>query len=331
MQPVADETLLRKEWFMDSQLIYFVLVVFVSFFVYSLVGFGAGLVGVPLLLLFMDAKQVIPAFIAIIFINGLSLVREGRNHVQWKHVRRLWAGALFGVPIGVMCLKYLPSRAIAVGVNLLVCAFACFYLSGIKFRIKKDRPAVEAVIGLIGGILSGGTGAGGPPVVMYGILRDWRKDVFHSTMLVYFVGLGVWTNTSHLLMRMHSMETVRMILIGLIPAFSASWIGTKAKRKVDENLFRRIVLVVVIISSLLGIGRYLLGYGFASRGTQRSDDVKLAVSGIFVSVPPSPQEKLLSQSAGAAIKNVVGVVSMKEGRCGMGKMGRTNDEKALAE
>lgn len=242
---------------MDSGLIYFVGVVFASFFIYSFAGFGAGLVGIPLLLMFMEVKVAVPSFIALVLINGLFLAHEGRGHIQWKHVRRLLAGGLIGVPIGVLCLKYLPTKAIALGINIFVFTFACLYSFGIKFRLEKEHPVMESVTGLISGVLSGSSGVGGPPVVMYGVLRDWRKDMFRSTMLVYFVGLGLWTNTSFLLMKMHSMETGRMVLIALIPSLLASWIGVGVKRKADERLFRRVVLIVIMITSLAGVGRYL--------------------------------------------------------------------------
>lgn len=239
---------------MDSELIYFILIIFSSFFIYSLLGFGAGLVGIPLILIFMDAKLAIPAFVAIVFINGLFLIRNGWGYIQWKHVRRLLSGGLLGVPLGAACLKYLPSQAIALGANICVFIFACFYLFGIKVRLKNEHPVIEWVTGLVGGILSGGAGVGGPPIVMYGILRDWQKDVFHSTMLVYFVGLGVWTNMSLVLLKMHSIETGRLILIAWIPSLMASWVGSRVKKKVDEELFRRIVLIVIVLTSLLGIG-----------------------------------------------------------------------------
>jgi uncharacterized protein len=242
---------------MDIELIYFVLVMFASFFIYSFVGFGAALVGVPLLLIFMQAKLIIPAFIAIVLINGIFLVREGKNHIQWQHVRRLLLGGILGVPVGVLGLKYLPSQAIVVGVNVCTLIFACLYLSGIKFRLR-EHASIECTVGLVSGILGGGSGIGGPPIVMYGIAREWQKDVFRSTMLVYFVGIGLWTNTSLVLLKMHSMETVRMILMALIPSLLASWMGALAKRKANEKVFRRIVLVVIITTSLIGLGRYLL-------------------------------------------------------------------------
>ena len=131
---------------MDGELVYFILVVFASFFIYSFVGFGAGLVGIPLLLIFMQAKLVIPAFIAIVLINGIFLVRHGRDYIQWKHVKRLLLGGLIGIPIGVSCLKYLPSQAIAIGVNICIFTFACLYLSGIKFRLKKEHVILIVII-----------------------------------------------------------------------------------------------------------------------------------------------------------------------------------------
>ena len=243
---------------MSPDLIYFALIVFIAFFVYSFVGFGVGLVAIPLLLIFMEAKVAVPAFTVLVFINGLFMVRAGRNQIQWTHVRRLLFGAFIGAPIGVLFLKLLPCQAIAVGVNVSIFIFACLYLAGgIRFRLEGEHPIVESAVGFISGVFGGSGGVGGPPIVIYGILRDWRKDVFRSTLLTYFLGLNLWTNTSFIFMKMHSAETYRIIIATLIPSLLASWIGTRVKGKVDETLFRRIVLAVIISTSLVGMGRYL--------------------------------------------------------------------------
>lgn len=243
---------------MSPDLIYFALVVFVAFFVYSFVGFGVGLVGIPLLLIFMEAKVAVPAFTVLVFVNGLFMVRAGRNQIQWMHVRRLLFGAFIGVPIGTLCLKFMPSQAIAVGVNVFIFIFACLYLAGgIRFRLEGDHPIAESAVGFISGIFGGSGGVSGPPIVIYGILRDWQKDMFRSTLLAYFLGLNLWANTSFIFMKMHSAETGRIIMATLIPSLLASWIGTRVKERVDETLFRRIVLAVIISTSLVGAGRYM--------------------------------------------------------------------------
>ena len=51
---------------MSGELTYFIAIVFASFFIYSFVGFGAGLVGIPLLLIVLPVRLVIPAFSALI-------------------------------------------------------------------------------------------------------------------------------------------------------------------------------------------------------------------------------------------------------------------------
>ncbi len=242
---------------MSTELIYFIVVIFISFFIYSFVGFGAGLVAIPLLLIFIPTKLAVPVVLAITLINGLFLIHDCRNDIQWKHVRRLLIGGLIGVPLGVLCLKYLPSKTISIAINLSIFIFACLYLSGIKFRLKEEHPVVESTTGLLSGILSGGGGVGGPPVVMYGICREWQKDIFRSTMLAYFVGLGIWSNISLILFKIHSMETLKMILIGVIPSLFAAWLGIKLKKKASEKVFKNVVLVVIIITSMVGIIRHL--------------------------------------------------------------------------
>ncbi len=244
---------------MDIQLIiYFILVLFAAFFIYSFVGFGAGLVAIPLLLIVLPAKTVIPVTLAITLINGLFLVRQGWGHVQWKHVLRLLLGGLVGVPIGVSCLKFLPSQVIVLSVNICIFIFACLYLSKVKPKLKHEHPIIESATGLASGILSGGCGVGGPPIVMYGILRGWQKDAFRSTMLIYFVGLGVWSNLSLVLFKMHSTETIRLILIMVIPSLFASWLGVRLKKKASEDVFQRVVLIVIVVTSLIGIVRQLV-------------------------------------------------------------------------
>ena len=156
-------------------------VIFIASMIAGLAGFGAMIISVPLLTMFLDIKTVVPlTILASLSIHSLILVQIHR-HFEFDKIQPLLIGALPGIVIGVVLLKYTNKEILQIilGVTLILYSAYGFVFRGNSFNIKKNW---AYLFGFLSGYLGGAIGAGGPPVIVYTSLRPWTKDLIKATL-----------------------------------------------------------------------------------------------------------------------------------------------------
>ena len=79
-------------------------------------------------------------------------------------------------------------------------------------------------------------------------MRGWGKDeqraVFQPTGVAIFLGTAIMLGGTGSI----AADTVRLFLIGLPVLLAGSWLGLRLYGKLDEAGFRRVVLVLLLLS-----------------------------------------------------------------------------------
>ena len=225
--------------------------------VQSVVGFAGSLLAVPLFALLMSPRDAVPGYAFLLLAANVFLVCEGRRHIEWRSVRGLLLGGLPGVPIGALALKHLPTSVIGATISIVTLLFGLLFLARVRIRFPV-HPATEPLIGLLSGMLGGSISESGPPVVVYGLSRDWAKDVFRSSLLAYFLCLSAAAASSYVAL---GMVTGRMLLLaacGLLPALATARLGVLVKQRINERAFRLTVLATIIVVSISGLLKHVV-------------------------------------------------------------------------
>jgi len=241
-----------------EDLLLFAAVGFAAMFIHSFVGFGGALVSMPILTMFVSPRVAIPAFALMVLVMDLLLVVETRVHVNWRRVAFLLAGGVIGSPIGAFALKTLPTGGLYVALNVLILLFAVLLWCNVHVPLPDNRPT-QLAVGLTSGLLGGCIATSGPPVVIFGLARQWQKDAFRGTLLAYFTGLTFVSVASYTVMGMVGGKTLVLSLAALAGALPAAWIGVKLKNRVGQKVFRAVVLAVISFLALLALAKQFLG------------------------------------------------------------------------
>lgn len=235
----------------------FALIASLGMLVQSTVGFAGSLLAVPLFTLLMSPRDAVPGYAFLMLaVNGF-LVCEGRRHVQWRSVRGLLLGGLPGVLIGALALKHLPTSVIGVTISIVTLLFGLLFLARVRIRFPV-HPVTEPLIGLVSGMLGGSISESGPPVVIYGLSRDWAKDVFRSSLLAYFLCLCVASTSSYVALGMVTGPMLLLAAGALLPALATARLGVLLKQRINERTFRLTVLVTIIVVSISGLLKYVV-------------------------------------------------------------------------
>ena len=105
---------------------YAALVLFVAYLVRGVVGFGSGLISVPLLALRFPVTVVVPLVVCLDYIGSASQGLRNREHIAWREQLPLIPFTLLGVGLGLFLLKMMTASVLARTLGGFVIAFAIY-------------------------------------------------------------------------------------------------------------------------------------------------------------------------------------------------------------
>jgi uncharacterized protein len=223
---------------------------FAGAFVAGLSGFAFGLVAASLWLYILTPVQSATLIIGFgLLVQGYS-VWKLREALDWGRLWPFIAGAAIGVPAGVTLLTWSDPRSvrIAVGIILILYSLDAFFRPALKF--SGGGRTSDAAIGFLNGVLGGLTGLAGILVTIWCNLRGWPKDVqrtvFQPVAVAIFLMSALWLGAKGAV----SMETIKFFVMGLPCVIAGTWLGLKLFGRIDEAMFRKIVLALLLISGV---------------------------------------------------------------------------------
>jgi uncharacterized membrane protein YfcA len=227
-------------------------IVFLASAAKSLTGFAFALVLVPLLSLVWDPRSVVVASALLNGLVSLPLAVHARREIALRRVGLMLVGAVVGLPLGLSVLSSLDPQRLRVLIGALVILMGLLVFFGRVRPVGRERPALLA-IGLLSGILNGGTSMGGPPVVLYLMSQGYSKEVTRATLLGFFGVLSVLTVAGFWSSGLAQPPTV-LASLSTLPALAlGGWAGTALFRWAPQRVFRILVLLVVEVSGALAV------------------------------------------------------------------------------
>jgi uncharacterized membrane protein YfcA len=240
------------------------IVIFLAFlaagFVHTVAGFGSALVSMPILTQVLAVQLATP----IQGINGLALTAfllyRHREAWCWREASPMIAASFVGVPVGVYALIHLPAQYVMTALGLILIAYVSFvWIWGRTDHLDRTSPKGRSIGSLIAGFFSGLLGGAyatnGPPLIIYGSIKNWPKDRFRSILQSVFFANGiiviVWWSVKGLV----TMEVGGYSLAGLPGLALGIAFGTAIDRHIDHARFRKLVTGLLMILGMLLIVR----------------------------------------------------------------------------
>jgi len=155
------------------------------------VGFGMGMMSVPLLLwvgfTLPECVSMVMGAAAVQMTSGLWLYRE---HIDLRHSMPIAGFQCATIPLGVLAMGLLAD----LGKEPVQQAVGVSILAALVFRqVAKPTPRVSVpfwwggVAGSLTGFLGGMIAMGGPPMVFYALSHAWPKEKFRAFIWTQFL------------------------------------------------------------------------------------------------------------------------------------------------
>ena len=231
-------------------LILFAFAAFAGGFVSGFSGFAMGLVvsGVWL--------HIITPIQTAALIAGYGLLTQGygilklRQALNWRNIWPLVLGTTIGIPIGVVLLSYINPVYLRFGVGVLLVLYTIYGLARPAFKPIRIGIPADIAIGVTNGLVGGLTGLGGVVSTISCQLRGWSKDaqraVFQPVLFAAFVIICISMGVTGAF----TLATVKFYGLGLTFMLAGIWSGFKLYGKIDDETFRKAVLILLLLSGL---------------------------------------------------------------------------------
>lgn len=237
---------------MVTQLFLTFLIILLSSVIQGITSFGFSLVALPLLGMFLPLKIVVPMLVLYSLVLNIIILYHIRHHINIKQIAILVIFGIIGTPVGAHLLQIMDENTLKVIIGVLVTITAMINLYGFKIKVKNQRLSYIPV-GFMSGILNGSVSLGGPPLVLFLTNQGVEKQRFRANLTSYFLILNIFTIPTYFLGGLITGEVVNYTLYVLPALIIGAFLGVKLGNKVDEHIFRRFTLGLIIATGLLSI------------------------------------------------------------------------------
>lgn len=234
-------------------------VLFLATIVRSAFGFGEALVAVPLLALAIPVEVAAPVAVLVSITVALIIVVQDRRSIHVRSALWLVLPTLLGIPLGLMILRTVPEPVVKALLAVVIIGFSAWSLaSRARFELKDDRLA--GFFGFAAGILGGAYGMNGPPLAIYGSLRQWPPANFRATLQGYFLPASFAGMAGYWLAGLWTPVVNRFYLVSLPGVLIGIFLGRLVNRRMDARRF-----VLYVHAGLIAIGLLLLAQALLPR------------------------------------------------------------------
>jgi uncharacterized membrane protein YfcA len=217
----------------------------------GLSGFAMGLVVSGVWLHIIAPEQNALLIVLCGLVTQGSGIWRVRHAINWRAVSPFIIGGALGVPAGTALLATVNQSTLRLVIGVLLLIYSLYSL--IRPAVKPVQGSVPADfgVGVANGLIGGLTGLGGVAVTVWCQLRGGNKDaqraVFQPVLFATFVMSAISLGVAG------AFKIVTLTLYALaLPALIAGvWLGLKLYGKLDDLTFRKIILVLLLLSGLL--------------------------------------------------------------------------------
>ena len=235
---------------------------FLSGIIRSGTGAGVGLFLLPTMALAFPAKIALALGAPLLLATDVFGLRYyWKEWIERSLLLRLLLAAVPGVIAGTVLVSIIPAREFMLGVGLFGSSCALFqlfpnFVPFVLFKknfVRATSSLAEKEIycyGSLGGVSTVIAHSGGLIWTIYlmNVVRDRR--IFVGTTVIIYLITDTYKTFAFLYLGLLSPDS----LFAVLPAIPAVWlgcfIGNKANRHLRDAIFRKIVLVVILLGSL---------------------------------------------------------------------------------
>lgn len=230
----------------------------------GLTGIGGGAVMTPALILFFGVPATVAIATDLVFATvtklTASIIHSRVGSISWRVARKMWAGSIPGTLLGIALFTGLGREFIGTFTLMLCAVLLLTALSMVRTFGRPRRPSRP--VALMGGGFLGfavattsvGAGALGVPLLTR-LLGDSEPQKIVGTDIAHAIPIAFLAGISYGFSGFIDVDLLTTLLVGAVPGVI---VGSFRSSKVDTQVLRRFIAVMLVIAAL-SLGLNALG------------------------------------------------------------------------
>lgn len=222
-------------------------------FLKGITGLGLPLIITPPLVIVFGIQAAVPIVAITAMITNIIFISKYRY--AWREVLSLWPIVVWGliaIIVGVVTLQYADQNMIAILLSILAISYVVISFLGIEMAVHPSKLKIFGpLMGIVAGFFHGTTGISGPPIVAYlTSIKDLSRAAYFQGMGCIFLIFGMQQILGYTITGLYSKEIIKMGCLTCIPVIISFYLGNYFQHKLDATIFKRITLMLILVSSL---------------------------------------------------------------------------------
>ncbi len=233
----------------------FVILALISEIIGTISGFGSSILFVPVASMFFDFKTVLGITAVFHVFSNLSKIALFRQGVNKEISIKLGIPAVIFVLIGAWLTSYIPLLEMELFMNITLIGLSLFLLYNFNKSIAQTNTNLY-LGGIFSGFLAGLVGTGGAIRGITLAAFQLPKDIFIATSALIDLGVDAGRAIVYISNGYFEKEYIVLIPALMLISILGSYLGKLVLKHTSELVFRYIVLVIIIITSIFQSIKY---------------------------------------------------------------------------
>lgn len=227
------------------------IILFFANLLQAITGFAGTLISMPPTMKLIGVDEAKALLNAIAQISSLMIVITGWRHINWKEFFKMFVLMAVGMMAGIKIFEIFPMDTLLIFYGIMIILIALKKLFVHK-EIKLPMVVMLLVI-FAAGIIHGMFVSGGALLVIYAASALKEKEEFRATIALIWVTIGCYMTGVQVQAGNFNSHVIFLMLVGIIPVFVGTWIGTKLVKKIKQEVFMKITYVLLLLSGVMAI------------------------------------------------------------------------------
>jgi len=227
------------------------------------IGFALPLIMVSGLSSIIDPQLALAGLIIPVVISNIMQVFRSGIAAAIDAVKDVWRYVLIicvSILVFAQIVPLMSPKVFYLVLGVPVVTLAVMQLVGIRINIPMHRRRLgEMIAAMVSGFLGGMAGTWGPTTVLYLLAIDMPKPRQMVVQGVIYGSGAVMLFIAHLYSGVLNSATATFSMALLIPSVIGMWVGFKIQDRMNQNVFRKVTLIMLIIVGLNLLRKGLLG------------------------------------------------------------------------
>ncbi|MBL8642572.1 MAG: sulfite exporter TauE/SafE family protein [Rhodospirillaceae bacterium] len=219
-------------------------------------GFAQGLSGFAFAMIAMSfwAWVLEPTTAAVMtvtcsVVGQLMTIKSARAGFDFKRILPFVLGGLIGVPMGAAILPLIDQTMFRLILGAFVLSWSStMLLAGHRWTLKAENRAADAGIGVVGGVMGGIGGLAGAVPTLWCSLKSWDKNAQRAVIQTFNLTMHTVTLTAYVAGGLITTATTQWLALAVPAMLIPSFIGNRLYNRISDAAFRRLVLILLLIS-----------------------------------------------------------------------------------